>query len=263
MKIDFKKFHGTGNDFVVIDDRQGNNELSSREIQLICARHFGVGSDGLILIRSHAEADFEMVFYNPDGSKSFCGNGSRCALAYTLALGLWKDHTRFITTDGLHEGRTHSLGVSVSLHPVEKIEVWPEGIFLNTGSPHLVVFVENVDDIDVFREGRRLRKLPKMDRMGGVNVNFVEKGENSLRVRTYERGVENETLSCGSGVTAVALAAAFTGADVQIARIDTRGGRLQVQYEFVGGTFKNIWLSGAAQEVFSGKLDTDELVRRS
>lgn len=255
MKIDFEKYHGTGNDFVLIDNRTGYfPQKDLLLIQSICHRHFGVGSDGLMLIQSTPEADFEMIFYNPDGSRSLCGNGSRCAVHYAAKLGLAKGEGIMLTTDGLHLYRNlPTSNIAIQMHPVSAIISKLGFSYLHTGSPHLIVPVDDIEEVDVLSQGSHLRYHSEFTDAGGTNVNFVAPIKNgAFAVRTYERGVEDETLSCGTGVTAVALAMANQTKINQSVVLETRGGTLQVSFRFVKGQFEDIWLEGPAKHIFTG-----------
>ncbi len=258
MKIEFEKYQGTGNDFILIDNRSKLVQSPSNEwISRLCKRSFGIGSDGLMLIDVHPKADFHMEFFNPDGSRSLCGNGSRCAVAFARKLGLASSGGTFVTTDGAHRYEILDSGeVKVSIHPCTAPISRIGHQFLHTGSPHLVVEVEHVDAVDVLNEGGRLRRHAEFAEEQGSNVNFVSPmGENAYAVRTYERGVEHETLSCGTGVTAVALSmAARYGASSPVL-LHTHGGLLRVHYEVAGEGYDNIWLQGPAAHVFSGLID--------
>ncbi|NEN22583.1 diaminopimelate epimerase [Cryomorpha ignava] len=259
MKINFEKYQGTGNDFVLIDDR--NEEFPENDIKLIkhiCSAKFGVGSDGLMLIRNSADADFEMIFFNPDGSKSLCGNGSRCAVHYAHKSGFASTSGTFITTDGVHKFKvlSHDL-IAIEMRDVHNPEKHSGHWFIDTGSPHLIIRVPNADKVDVLNEGRKWRNEAVFIPIGGTNVNFVSVilDSGSFRVRTYERGVENETLSCGTGVTAVGLAMNLEEKAENRAEIETKGGNLTVQFQRDGAHFRNIWLEGPAKFVFSGQID--------
>lgn len=258
MTVPFEKYQGTGNDFVVIDNREGRfNEISTEQVSLLCHRNFGIGSDGLMLIQNSDEADFEMIFYNPDGSKSLCGNGSRCAVVFAERLGLAREEGYFMTTDGVHKYRILDRErVAIQMHDVGMPEVKANKPFLNTGSPHLVLEVADVDQIDVVHEGRGYRYMPEFESINGANVNFVsDLGDGTFGVRTYERGVENETLSCGTGVTAVALVLAARRGVSSPLRIHTHGGMLELSFAQNGQGFENIWLQGPVKHVFSGSID--------
>ena len=257
----FHKYHGTGNDFILIDNRKGLLSLSSETIAKICDRRFGIGADGLILIETVPGFDFGMKYFNADGNEStMCGNGGRCITAYADFLSGGKPEYRFKAIDGPHKviiinksGLTHI--VKLQMGDVNHIRPWGKDLMLNTGSPHLVRFVKSLKDVDVVREGRLLRYhadfLP-----GGLNVNFVEETEKGIFVRTYERGVEDETLSCGTGVTASALAFA-SGKIIEngTIEIETRGGNLRVQFRKTEAGFSDIWLEGPAEQVFEGVIE--------
>ncbi len=260
MLFTFKKYQGTGNDFVIIDNRNDLFDKSNlKTIQFICNRKYGIGSDGLILIENHSEYDFNMVFFNPDGSQSFCGNGSRCAVQFAFDLGIIKkEHTEFISTDGWHEA--YVLGdniVKLKMNDVSAINSQKDFDFMNTGSPHYVAFKSNLNDLDLMTEGSKVRYAKAYEAIGGTNVNFIEQKEITYQVRTYERGVENETLSCGTGVTACALSIALKNntPSGEVA-IETKGGKLTVAFKKVSETsFEDIWLQGAATFVFDGVIN--------
>jgi len=256
MTINFYKYQGTGNDFVMIDDR--NNEFPDdiSYVQQLCDRRFGVGADGLILIRNHPTLDFEMVYFNADGSKSLCGNGSRCAVNFARQLNIIKDKTKFLTIDGEYRATVDSNQiVHLNMRNIEGLLQKNEAYFLDNGSPHHIIFTTNNGQTDVFNEGKAIRESD-VYKPSGTNVNFVEiLGDNSVDVRTFERGVENETLSCGTGVTASCLAASQKGVQSPIS-VKTKGGNLSVKFDKSGnGKFENIWLSGPALLVFSGQID--------
>jgi len=255
--IEFYKYQGTGNDFVMVDNRSQNLDRKDKTIaQRLCDRKFGIGSDGLILIENHDEYDFEMVFFNPDGSQSMCGNGSRCAVKFAHYLGIIQNETTFLSTDGVHEASIKSDIVRLSMQDVEPSEIntFPEHFIINTGSPHYVIFASNIKDKDVKEEGATIRYSEEFATQG-INVNFVEKQSNDqISVRTYERGVENETLSCGTGVTACAIAHVLHGG-VSPVQIQTLGGQLGVEFELENGKAKNIWLIGPAKNVFKGEIE--------
>lgn len=258
LQIRFEKYQGTGNDFIVIDNRSGIADgLSSRQITQLCHRKFGIGSDGLMLISAAEQADFIMEFYNPDGSQSLCGNGSRCAVVFARSIGIAGDAGTFVTTDGRHDYRfSEKEGPAVSLLPADRPVSAAGHLFINTGSPHLIVQVADVDAVDVDREGKHLRHLPEFEPMGGTNVNFAAPmGGGTLGVRTFERGVERETLSCGTGVTAAALACAPEGAGPHCTEVHTHGGVLRVRFRKTEQGFDDIWLSGPAEKVFEGVID--------
>lgn len=255
MNIRFHKYQGTGNDFVMIDDRDGSFPADHTAlIRFLCNRKMGIGADGVILIQNHAAYDFNMVYFNPDGSKSLCGNGSRCAIAFAKALGMIGNQTVFETTDGVHDAFIEADIIHFHLHNVEKIAPAGDDWFVNTGSPHHVRIVENIDAFDVVPQGREIRYSPPY-RPAGTNVNFVERQSDSIKVRTYERGVEDETLSCGTGVTACALAASLMGYSSPV-KVHTPGGSLTVSFQKKeNGCFEEIYLAGPAKKVFEGNVE--------
>lgn len=261
MKIPFTKYQGTGNDFVMIDNR--NQKYLTRKdtalIEKICDRKFGIGADGLILLQNIEDYDFEMVYFNSDGRESsMCGNGGRCIAAFANQIGAVKEECKFLAIDGAHEATIREDGwVELKMGNVSEIEAGEDYYILNTGSPHYVVFVEDLDDINVVETGQMIRYGDRF-RKEGINVNFVEKAENQLLIGTYERGVEDETLSCGTGVTAAALSYAIDSknSDDEIF-IKAKGGELSVRFEKnLNGGFENIWLCGKATRVFEGTLIT-------
>ena len=257
MKLQLSKYHGTGNDHILVDDRSGAlMDLGTSTIKKLCDRKFGIGSDGLILVRQHETADVEMVFYNPDGSQSFCGNGSRCLMAYCESLGISKGTLSFHAIDGFHQGKVENGHYSIEMNDVllDGIEHIGDDIFIDTGSPHYIVFVENVDDVDLVNEAGKIRYSERFKEKG-TNVNFVEMRGGSAKVRTYERGVEGETLSCGTGVTAVTLALAVTGKVQDVCHINTPGGDLKVRFSKGENTFQDIWMTGPAVHVFDAEIE--------
>lgn len=252
--VEFSKYQATGNDFILIDNRDGSlDDIDVPAISKLCDRRFGIGSDGLILIETDADTDFHMRFYNPDGSQSLCGNGSRCAVIFARSLGIIDNHTTFLAHDGRHEAEISGNIVRLKMKDVTNVRNLGDGMFLDTGSPHLIQFVVNIDRCNVYSEGKRIRNggLFKKD---GVNVNFVEVlDKQDIYVRTYERGVEDETLSCGTGVTAAAVAAHIKNVQSPVT-IQTRGGELEVDYRKTGEKFTDIFLSGPAELVYTGEI---------
>jgi diaminopimelate epimerase len=257
IRLKFSKYQGTGNDFIMVDNRDGVIQKDNLVfINKLCDRRFGIGSDGLILIENHAQYDFEMIYFNPDGTQSLCGNGSRCAVMFARALGFIQNKTTFLTIEGPLFAQIISNRVHLKMPDVEGIQITKEeDFFVHTGSPHYIQFVENVKEIDVNHTGRLIRNSEAY-RPEGTNVNFVQqKGLTQLFVRTYERGVENETLSCGTGVTACALAAGRNMVNGNI-DIHTSGGDLTVQFEQPEkGVFRNIYLIGPAEKVYDGMIE--------
>jgi diaminopimelate epimerase len=252
VKIPFQKYQGTGNDFVMVDARSMDFHWTDDEIKKICSRKWGVGSDGLILIQQSNQADFRMVFYNPDASQSFCGNGARCAVAFFHQLVMAKEIYSFEAFDGIHYGEIGEDGVSVSMRPVNSGQDLPIGFYCHTGSPHLMVEIQYLDGYDVVKEGA-LRRYDEIFAPGGTNVNFIENVNGKWHMRTYERGVENETLSCGTGATAVGLYLMHRYHLNSEVQIQTLGGPLTVKAEKGEGfEFNDVYLKGSANFVFSG-----------
>ncbi len=262
--INFYKYQGTGNDFVMIDDREESFDINAHQlIAKLCDRKFGIGADGLILIRNHTSADFEMVYYNADGYQtSLCGNGSRCAVHFAAFLGMFEDQCTFQTIEGLLKAKIEEELVEINMPDVASMESISDDYFLNTGSPHYVQFVNNVEKFDVYHQGNKIRNSDPYKKEG-VNVNFVELvDENKIFVRTYERGVEDETFSCGTGVTASAIAFG-SKKGVNNVHIKTLGGDLQVQFQSdqKNGGFCNVFLKGPAVMVFKGEIKIDSFTK--
>ncbi len=256
QEISFHKYQGTGNDFIIIDNRTAVVDRTDPTIaRKLCNRKFGIGSDGLILVENHAEYDFEMVFFNPDGSQSMCGNGSRCAVKFANELGIIKQQTTFLSTDGVHTASIEGDVINLSMQDVKKeaIHAAEKHHEINTGSPHYVLFTSNLSHKNVKEEGAAIR-FSKAHKTEGINVNFVEKlGKSQIAVRTYERGVEDETLSCGTGVTACAIAHALHGG-VSPVKVYTLGGALEVSFELNNNEAKKVFLTGPAMKVFTGAI---------
>jgi len=257
MIIPFNKYHGTGNDFIIIDNRNSIfNPAETGKIKDLCTRRFGVGADGLILISSANKNDYEMKYFNSDGyESSMCGNGGRCAAAFTYKHGIAGLRQRFLTSDGIHEAVIENEIIRLKMGDVDDIRTPGTDYFINTGSPHFVRFTGNVKNFKVFEEGRKIR-YDKNFAPGGTNVNFVEIGNDSIFVRTYERGVEDETLSCGTGVTASAIAAVLEGHfDTNCVSVETAGGKLSVEFRIENQRIVDIWLSGPAVFVYDGNVE--------
>lgn len=263
MRIDFYKFHGTGNDFIMIDNRTGLfSKNDTNLVHQLCQRRFGIGADGLILLELpvNDDEDFNMVYYNSDGNQSsMCGNGGRCIVAFAKHLGLISSEAVFNAIDGKHHAVIHDDIVSLKMMDVQADDLNEGEIFLDTGSPHKILFCSEVGGIDVKKEGSKIRYSDKYSEEGGTNVNFVQQAENNtFLVRTYERGVEDETYSCGTGVTAVALAVNALGkSSATTIYLETPGGKLKVSFERAGSGYKDIWLSGPAKYVFKGEFDAN------
>ena len=257
MNIHFHKYQGTGNDFIIIDNRTGKFTLDKKDITFLCNRRFGIGADGLMLLNLKEGYDFEMVYYNSDGRESsMCGNGGRCLVLFASHIGIRKSMYRFLAVDGEHEAEIDDDGtVSLKMKNVPRISEYHGDAILNTGSPHYVKVVSDVMEVDVLEKGRAIRYHNQFSEEG-INVNFVEhKDEDEIFVRTYERGVEDETLSCGTGVTASALVCYHNEAGFNNVIVRTKGGRLSVEYDrFNEGSYNNIWLCGPAEKVYEGDI---------
>lgn len=259
MQIEFYKYQGTGNDFVMIDNR--SNFFPKDNIQLIarlCDRRFGIGGDGLILLENEIETDFKMVYYNSDGNKSsMCGNGGRCLVAFAKKLNVIQDSTTFTATDGVHHASIADSGnVSLQMIDVVDIKITPDYVFMNTGSPHHIELVDDLEHYNVKESGARIRYGELYGKQGS-NINFVKKiDETTFSLRTYERGVEDETLACGTGATAVAIAMNVLG-ETKANSIDlnVEGGKLVVSFDEKDGQFTNVFLKGPAEFVFKGTID--------
>ncbi|MBW1297715.1 diaminopimelate epimerase [Aquimarina litoralis] len=259
MNLTFYKYQGTGNDFVIIDNRE--SILSKNDTKLfarLCDRKFGIGADGLMLLElpQNEEDDFTMVYFNADGNEStMCGNGGRCLVAFAAFLGVIKDTATFTAIDGKHIAEIKDELVYLQMQNVSAIEKHDSHLFLDTGSPHHVTMVEDLAKYDVYNVGQQIRNgAPYFD--AGSNVNFVEKeNEDLFSVRTYERGVEDETLSCGTGVTAVALSMHATKkTNKEEVNIKTPGGQLRVTFRETNSGYEDVFLIGPAEQVFKGEI---------
>jgi diaminopimelate epimerase len=254
MNLTFYKYQGTGNDFVMIDNRsktfkKGNTDIISH----ITNRHFGVGADGIILIENDENFDFKMIYFNADGSQTFCGNGARCAVAFAKKLDIIKEETTFSAFDGTHFAEVENDIISLQMIDVTEMEVSENSIFIYTGTQHHVEIVPDLDEYPVFEHGKRIRNSYQDP---GTNVNFVQQiNATTFRVRTYEKGVEDETLACGTGVTAVAIAMHKTNkTKSNLVSLQVEGGFLEVSFTEVKGTYKNVSLKGPAEFVFKGNI---------
>lgn len=261
MKLEFFKYQGAGNDFIILDNRKETFPADNYTlIQKLCDRKFGIGADGLMLLDTSDHVDFKMAYYNADGNPgSMCGNGGRCIVSFAESLGIFESQTKFEALNELYEATTEEDQVSLKMVNVDEIETFADHVFLDTGSPHHVTFVENLADYNVVDEGKKIRYgAPYYE--SGTNVNFVEKlNDNTFSVRTYERGVENETLSCGTGVTAVALASFHLNkTSEKKIHIETPGGKLNIAFDLDNDTYKDIILTGPATFVFKGIIDISQ-----
>ncbi|MCF8361529.1 MAG: diaminopimelate epimerase [Prolixibacteraceae bacterium] len=263
MKYTFYKYQGAGNDFIMIDNREkifdGKN---AKLIEFLCHRRFGIGADGLITFEKSNTHDFEMLYYNSDGYEAeMCGNGGRCIVAFAKKLGVVENKALFLAADGPHMAHVEDNGlINLKMGNVESVEVHSDGYFLNTGVPHLVHFVDDLKIIDVDIEGRQLRYDARFQ-PAGTNVNFVKHDGDKLIVYTYERGVECETLACGTGITASALSAAYkSSVNEGTYKVTAKGGDLEVKFKREGETFTDVWLKGPAEMVFEGIIDADNLL---
>ncbi|HPW98111.1 MAG TPA: diaminopimelate epimerase [Flavobacterium sp.] len=258
MKLQFFKYQGTGNDFIMIDNRQlffpkENTQL----IEKLCDRRFGIGADGLILLENDDKTDFKMIYFNSDGNESsMCGNGGRCIVAFAKQLGVISNNTQFIATDGLHHATINDKQtVSLQMKDVDEVKIESDYVFMNTGSPHHVTLIDSLENYDVKTNGAKIRYSDLYGKVGS-NINFVKQlNDYHFAVRTYERGVEDETLSCGTGVTAVAIAMNALGkTNSREIDLDVQGGKLKVSFEKENQTYKKVHLIGPATFVFEGEI---------
>ncbi len=266
----FSKYQGTGNDFIMVDDRafefyqvyNGNSNLEtqnsiSKYIESLCHRRFGIGADGLILLQNAEGYDFRMVYYNADGTEgSMCGNGGRCIVRFAHDLGIIGESAKFIAVDGEHLASVCDEDIFLKMSDVAEVEQYTDYDFANTGSPHYIKYTYSLDEDDVYELGNKIRYSPEWDAKGGTNVNFVQLNDaQTIAVRTYERGVEDETYSCGTGVTACALSANLKQGMESPINIKTLGGQLQVSFQKgINNSFTDIYLIGPAVKVFNGEL---------
>ncbi len=259
MKVNFFKYQGTGNDFVILDNRQQSFDwLTEQQVRFLCDRRFGIGADGLMLLNKHPQYDFEMKYYNADGRpSSMCGNGGRCLVKFAYDTGLVRTTYKFLAVDGAHEAQINDNGwVSLKMNDVTTVKETGDHFILDTGSPHYVKPATDVMHMDVFKKGREIRYGREFEKEG-INVNFVEQvnDDGMILVRTYERGVEDETWSCGTGVTAAALVSYHNNVGFNHVQVQTKGGMLSVEYEKNGNNYTDIWLSGPAVQVFEGIIE--------
>ncbi len=259
MQLHFNKYQGTGNDFILADNRKNEYSLTSEQIHQLCDRRFGIGADGLMLLNEKAGFDFEMKYYNADGKEgSMCGNGGRCMTKFASQLGIQREIYRFLASDGVHEAEIDLDGiVSLKMKDVKNIGKFHGDFIVNTGSPHYVKMVTNVMDLDVFKKGYEIRHSKEFEDEG-INVNFTEQLSevDKIIVRTFERGVEDETFSCGTGVTAAALVCYHNENGFNEVEVKTLGGILTVEFDRLDDTrYENIWLCGPAEKVYEGTVE--------
>jgi diaminopimelate epimerase len=259
MQVEFYKYQGTGNDFVMIDNRSGFfPKEDTKLIERLCDRRFGIGADGLILLENDFDTDFRMVYYNADGNQSsMCGNGGRCLVAFAKKLDVIENKTTFIATDGLHHATIAPDSiVSLQMIDVDAINKFDNYTFLNTGSPHHVQLVEDLEHYNVKENGAAIRYGDLYGKPGS-NINFVKKvDDKTFSLRTYERGVEDETLACGTGATAVAIAMNAIGETNETdINLNVEGGKLVVSFDKIGEHFTNVFLKGPAEFVFKGTIE--------
>lgn len=258
MHLEFYKYQGTGNDFVMIDNRtEFFPKENTKLIAHLCDRRFGIGGDGLILLENDPETDFKMVYYNSDGNQSsMCGNGGRCLVAFAKKLQVIENQATFIATDGLHNATIGDDGlVSLQMIDVAAVKVSPDHVFLNTGSPHHVQLVDDLENYNIKENGAAIR-YGHLYGKAGSNINFVKQiDDTTFSLRTYERGVEDETLSCGTGATAVAIAMNVLGkTEASSINLNVEGGKLVVSFDKGEGKFTNVFLKGPAEFVFKGTI---------
>ncbi|MBT8324453.1 MAG: diaminopimelate epimerase [Winogradskyella sp.] len=257
MSTIFYKYQGTGNDFIIIDNRSSQfNKNNTKRVSALCDRRFGIGADGLILLENDDEADFKMVYYNSDGNEStMCGNGGRCITAFANMLGIISENAVFRAIDGLHQSRIEGEKVYLQMQVVDTVKINDSYVYLDTGSPHHVTLVNDVEALNLKSEGARIRYSDLYGK-DGCNINFVQQvDESQFKVRTYERGVEDETLSCGTGVTAVAIAmSALNKTNKKQVELETPGGELSVKFSKQNDSYSDIWLIGPATFVYKGEI---------
>ncbi|MCH3924229.1 MAG: diaminopimelate epimerase [Bacteroidales bacterium] len=262
MKIHFYKYEGAGNDFIIIDNRDSNIHLTLSQINFLCQRHFGIGSDGLMFFNNSEKEDFAMEFYNPDGSGGMmCGNGGRCIVRFAKDIkAIQSNKVSFLAPDGKHTAEIiDQENVCLKMKDVEKVYEYDDGYYLNTGTSHFVKKVKNVNDVDVFKEGKKLRWDSRFEKYNGCNVNFyTEKKENELLIRTFERGVEGETLACGTGIVATAIAyitdKKFNEGNYEIV-VKTQHNELKVCVKKELNKFSQVYLIGPAKKVYQADIE--------
>lgn len=258
--LNFVKYQGAGNDFVIINlmDKTADVSFSKDQIVQLCDRRFGIGADGLMLLKPHEEYDFFMDYYNSDGSGGmFCGNGGRCIVAFAKRTGVIENETTFLANDGIHQASIDAAGwVKLKMKDTDSIVPVLEGCYLNTGTDHYVQFVEDLENINVFEKGQFIRYHEALAPRG-ANANFVSGDTSQLVIATYERGVEDETLACGTGIVAAAIVAIKNANQMgdSIVPVKAKGGHMEVRLSYDGKVFTNIWLCGPGKFVFEGVCD--------
>ncbi len=254
MNLTFYKYQGTGNDFVMVDNRTKKFPKENIDaISHLADRHFGVGADGIILIENDDHFDFKMIYFNADGSQTFCGNGARCAVAFAKQLEIIQNKTTFLAVDGEHFAEINDDIISLQMIDVDEIQVNENSVFMYTGTQHHVELVEDLNEYPVFENGKKIRHSYNSP---GSNVNFVQQiDDTTFRVRTYEKGVEDETLACGTGVTAVAIAMhKMNKTNSNLVSLPVEGGNLEVSFIEENGCYKEVFLKGPAKFVFKGSI---------
>ena len=259
MLLTFHKYQGTGNDFVIIDNRELTFPVSDFAlVAKICDRRFGIGADGLILLENHDSVDFKMVYYNSDGYlSSMCGNGGRCIVHFANKIGVIEREASFEAVYGVHKATISGDLVDLSMADVADIELEESYGYMDTGSPHYLIWDDNIDQLDINQEAHKVRYNDRF-KEEGTNVNFLNWNTEAVQMRTYERGVEGETLSCGTGMVAAALYASLSGkiGEQESCTINTRGGQAEVEFSKSGDrSFEQIRLIGPAMFVYSGEID--------
>ncbi len=261
MDIEFVKYHGAGNDFIMIDNRNKIFEINHKIIKRLSDRHWGIGADGLIILEKDNNLDFYMRYFNADGYEgSMCGNGGRCVIFFAHNLNIINKKARFNAIDGEHSGEIISFSgnkaiVNLEMNDVTETSEFNGNLIIDTGSPHYLIFCNSITEKDVFTEGKKIRKSEPFKK-DGINVNFIEKTPHHIKIRTYERGVENETLACGTGIVAAAIANyLISGTQKEVHMVETLGGMLKVNFKYNKGLFTDIYLEGPAEFVFTGKIN--------
>jgi len=259
MKIVFTKYHGAGNDFILVDNKKEIYNLKTSQVEKLCDRHFGIGADGLILLQESEKYDFSMRYFNANGIEaSLCGNGGRCIVSFARYLRIIEEETKFWAVDGEHTANIISSlnnvdSIRLKMNDVDNGRISGSDYIFYTGSPHFVRIVDSVENIDTVKEGRKIRYNNQF-KDEGINVNFISLEKEFIKIRTYERGVENETLACGTGAVASALAASVHNYKSPV-KLKAKGGDLTVSFKVKSKRFYNIWLEGPATFVFSGEIN--------